>query len=345
ICQQYKNLTHKLRTPTYRIPVPMSPAPFKQVALDLVTGLPKSNDYDAILIIVNHGCSRAAIFLPCKTTITGPQIASLYLQHVYCWYELPHKVISDRDPRFTSHFGRALAKELGIQQNISTAFHPQTDGLTEWTNQWVEQYLSTTTIWFSAQHQLSLSLCYPLCLKPLNNTKPILLPSILVPATRTFLLEPRPHRTASPPNTFPPPSGMKPHGLSTPVPRLNLLSVSPRRPLRRRPRLALPPRSSPRTLHPPRWLLLPSGRRAAPLGPLPRLPRAPPSPRSSTLSISFIVGGTSTTITLSPISFPPRGMIKADWTGSTSSPPFTPTWYARPCPCYLPSALWRRGKR
>src|SRR5579863_10118877 len=40
-----------------------------------------------------------------------------------------------------SHFGRALAKELGIQQNISTAFHPQTDGLTERTNQWVEQYL------------------------------------------------------------------------------------------------------------------------------------------------------------------------------------------------------------
>src|SRR5579863_6481595 len=40
-----------------------------------------------------------------------------------------------------SHFRRALAKELGIQQNISTAFHTQMDGLTEQTNQWVEQYL------------------------------------------------------------------------------------------------------------------------------------------------------------------------------------------------------------
>src|SRR5579863_1737655 len=144
-CQQYKNLTHKLKTPIYRIPVPASPAPFKQIALDLITGLPKSNDYDAILTIVDHGCSRAAIFLPCRTTITGPQIASLYLRHVYCWYGLPHKVISDRDPRFTSHFGRALTKELGIQQNISTAFHPQTDGLTERTNQWVEQYLRLIT--------------------------------------------------------------------------------------------------------------------------------------------------------------------------------------------------------
>src|SRR5579863_9047689 len=44
-----------------------------------------------------------------------------------------------------SHFRRALAKELGIQQNISMAFYPQTDGLTEQTNQWVEQYLRLIT--------------------------------------------------------------------------------------------------------------------------------------------------------------------------------------------------------
>jgi len=94
-CQQYKNLIHKLKTPLYCIPVPTSPAPFKQIVLDLITGLPKSNDYDTILTIVDHGCSRAAIFLPCKTIIMGPQIASLYLYHMYCWYGLPHKVISD----------------------------------------------------------------------------------------------------------------------------------------------------------------------------------------------------------------------------------------------------------
>src|SRR5713101_9945782 len=103
--------------------------------------LPKSRGYDAILTIVDHGCSRGAIFLPCNTTITGPQIAQLYYKHVYPWFGLPTKVISDRDPRFTSHFGRSLAKELGIKWNMSTAFHPQTDGLTERKNQWIEQYL------------------------------------------------------------------------------------------------------------------------------------------------------------------------------------------------------------
>jgi len=141
ICQQYKNLMHKLKTPLYRILVPKTPAPFKQIALDLITGLPKSHEYNTILTIVDHRCIRAAIFPWCKTIIMGPQIASLYLHHIYCWFRLPHKVISDRDPQFTLHFGWALAKELRIQQNISTAFHLQTDSLTERTNQWVEHYL------------------------------------------------------------------------------------------------------------------------------------------------------------------------------------------------------------
>src|SRR6266478_1011667 len=54
-------------------------------------------------------------------------------------------MISDRDPRFTSHFGKALTTKLGISCNLSTAFHPQTDGLSEWKNQWVEQYLCLVT--------------------------------------------------------------------------------------------------------------------------------------------------------------------------------------------------------
>jgi len=109
--------------------------------MDLITRLPKSKGYNAILTIVDQGCSQGAIFLPCTATITGPQIAKLYLNHLYQWFGLPKQIISDRDPRFTSHFGRALTKELGIQQNLSTVFHPQMDGLSERKNQWVEQYL------------------------------------------------------------------------------------------------------------------------------------------------------------------------------------------------------------
>jgi hypothetical protein len=60
---------------------------------------------------------------------------------MYPWFGLPSRIISDRDPRFTFHFRKSLAKELGITWNLSTAYHPQTDGLTECTNQKVEQFL------------------------------------------------------------------------------------------------------------------------------------------------------------------------------------------------------------
>jgi Chromo (CHRromatin Organisation MOdifier) domain len=87
-----------------------------------------------------------AIFLPCSTTITGAGITQLYLEHVFRWFGLPQKIISDRDPHFTSHFAKELTKGLGINQNLSTAFHPQTDGLSERTNQWIEQYLHLITV-------------------------------------------------------------------------------------------------------------------------------------------------------------------------------------------------------
>jgi transposase InsO family protein len=109
--------------------------------MDLITGLLKHKGKDAILTIVDHGCSQAAVFLPCATTITGLGIAQLYMDHVYKWFGLPTKVISDRDSQFTSHFGKSLVQQLKINQNLSLAFHLQTDGISERKNQWVKQYL------------------------------------------------------------------------------------------------------------------------------------------------------------------------------------------------------------
>jgi transposase InsO family protein len=138
-------MTHRKKMPLYQITTEQETLPFKQVAMDLITGLPKHNNKDAILTIVDHGCLRAAVFLPCTTTIIGPGIAQLYMDHVYKWFGLPTKVISDRDPQFTSHFSKSLAKRLGINQNLSLAFHLQTDGISERKNQWIEQYLQLTT--------------------------------------------------------------------------------------------------------------------------------------------------------------------------------------------------------
>jgi hypothetical protein len=89
VCQQNKNLTHKTPVPQYKIPVPIVAKPFRYIAMDLITRLQKSQGYDAILTIVDHGCLWGAIFLPCTMTITGAQIAKLYMENVYRWFSLP----------------------------------------------------------------------------------------------------------------------------------------------------------------------------------------------------------------------------------------------------------------
>ena len=58
--------------------------PFQTIAMDFIMALPESEGFDAILTIVDHGCTRAAVFLPRKTTITGEQVAQLYYKHIYC---------------------------------------------------------------------------------------------------------------------------------------------------------------------------------------------------------------------------------------------------------------------
>jgi hypothetical protein len=95
VCQQNKILTHQKKTPVYQIPMEKNARPFQRVVMDLVMGLPPVNGKDAILTIVDQGCSWAAVFLPCSTTVTGLGIAQLYHDHMFRWFGLPTKVISD----------------------------------------------------------------------------------------------------------------------------------------------------------------------------------------------------------------------------------------------------------
>jgi len=111
------------------------------MSMDLITDLPRSQGFDSILTIVDQGCSKAAKFIPCTKTIDGTGVALEYLKHLVPWFGLPKQIISDCDPRFTSAFTKEMCKALGIQQNLSTAFHPHTDGQTECMNAWIEQYL------------------------------------------------------------------------------------------------------------------------------------------------------------------------------------------------------------
>ena len=63
------------------------------------------------------------------------------MEWIFPFYGIPRRIISDRDPRFTAQFIKGVCILLNIDQNISTAYHPQTDGQSEQANQRVEQYL------------------------------------------------------------------------------------------------------------------------------------------------------------------------------------------------------------
>jgi hypothetical protein len=115
--------------------------PFQTISIDLITDLPESKGYDSILTVVDHGCSKAAVFLPCCKTIDAAGVARLYAERIFPFFSIPRQVILDRDPRFTARFTKEFCGVLKIDQNLCTTYHPQTDGQSERANQRVEQYL------------------------------------------------------------------------------------------------------------------------------------------------------------------------------------------------------------
>lgn len=102
--------------------------------------LPRSEGYDAIMVVVCR-LTKQGIFVPCHTTDKSEDLAKLFIRDVFSQHGLPVDIVSDWGTLFTSKLWNSLCQILGIKQNLSTAYHPQTDGQTERTNQTLEQYL------------------------------------------------------------------------------------------------------------------------------------------------------------------------------------------------------------
>ena len=50
------------------------------------------------MTITDHDCSKASLFIPCVKEVMAEGVAKLFVQRVFRYYELPRKIISDRDP-------------------------------------------------------------------------------------------------------------------------------------------------------------------------------------------------------------------------------------------------------
>ncbi|GKC36407.1 putative reverse transcriptase domain-containing protein [Tanacetum coccineum] len=109
--------------------------------MDFVSGLPRTpSGYDTIWVIVDR-LTKSAHFLPMKKTDSIEKLTRLYLKELVCRHGVPVSIISVQDSHFTSRFWRSLQKALGTNLDMSTAYHPQTDGQIERTIQTLEDML------------------------------------------------------------------------------------------------------------------------------------------------------------------------------------------------------------
>ncbi|GJT27403.1 putative reverse transcriptase domain-containing protein [Tanacetum coccineum] len=114
--------------------------------MDFITKLPKtSSGYDTIWVIVDR-LTKYAHFLPMKKTDKMERLMRLYLKEVVSRHGVPISIIFNRDSRFTSHFWESLQKALGTRLDMSTTYHPQTDGKSERTIQTLEDMLRACII-------------------------------------------------------------------------------------------------------------------------------------------------------------------------------------------------------
>jgi hypothetical protein len=138
ICQQAKSEHVKL--PGRLQPLPIPPSAWHTVSLDFIEGLPTSNKYNTILVVIDK-FTKFAHFLPLRHPYTAASIAQIFVDNVYKNHGLPEVIISDRDKIFISKFWQQLFRLADTTLNLSSSYHPQTDGQTERLNQCLETYL------------------------------------------------------------------------------------------------------------------------------------------------------------------------------------------------------------
>ncbi|GJZ13583.1 putative reverse transcriptase domain-containing protein, partial [Tanacetum coccineum] len=131
---------------------------WEKIAMDFITKLPRSSSgHDAIWVIVDR-LTKSVHFLEIQEDYSMEKLARLYIDEIVTHHGVPKSIISDRDGRFTSRFWQTMQKALGTRLDMSTAYHPQTDGQSERTIQTLKDMLRACVIDFGGSWNIHLPL-------------------------------------------------------------------------------------------------------------------------------------------------------------------------------------------
>uniref|UniRef100_A0A8C5MI68 Gypsy retrotransposon integrase-like protein 1 n=1 Tax=Leptobrachium leishanense TaxID=445787 RepID=A0A8C5MI68_9ANUR len=121
-------------------PLPVPERPWSHLAMDFLVELPPSSGHTVIFVVVDR-FSKMAHFIPLKKLPSSIELAHVFTKEIFRLHGVPNVIVSDRGSQFISKFWRGFCQQLGVQLSFSSAYHPQTNGLAERTNQTLETYL------------------------------------------------------------------------------------------------------------------------------------------------------------------------------------------------------------
>ncbi|WVZ52774.1 hypothetical protein U9M48_003796, partial [Paspalum notatum var. saurae] len=128
-------------------PLKISEWKWEEIGMEFIVGLPRTQSgFDSIWVVVDR-LTKVAHFIPIKTTYSGAKLAELFMSRI---------IVSDRGTQFTSHFWKRLHESMDTKLNFSSAYHPQTNGQTERTNQILEDMLRACAIQYGTSWDKSL---------------------------------------------------------------------------------------------------------------------------------------------------------------------------------------------
>jgi transposase InsO family protein len=112
-----------------------------EIRMDFITGLPKTKKNKVMIWVIVYRLTKSAHFIPVNQKDNAEKLIDIYVKEIVSKHGVPKKIVSDRGSVFTSAFWKQLQEALGSKLDFSTAYHPQTGGQTERTNQILEDML------------------------------------------------------------------------------------------------------------------------------------------------------------------------------------------------------------